>query len=151
MAKAKHFKRVALFSIKPYYANLIMEGKKRTELRKTNIDPQVSFIVVYATYPVQKIVGYFSVKNITKGALSKIWQQHSKSACIERDDFESYYDGKERGVAIEISEVVSLSHPLKLVELDHKLIPPQSFTYMEWKTFNELRNLASAPLLQTSH
>lgn len=147
MAGKQLTKQVALFSIKPRFAFLIMEGKKKIELRKNCINPNVSFIVVYATTPVQKILGYFSVGKIIKDKKSIIWQKYSKSACVKSEEFDTYYDGKDFGVAIEINEVINLQNPIMLNEVDTNLLPPQSFTYLESSAFATIKGLRTKPAL----
>lgn len=141
MASKKLADQVALFSIKPRFAFLIMEGKKKVELRKNRINPNVSFIVVYATNPVKKILGYFSVGKIIEDNIPAIRRKYSKSACVMSEEFDTYYHGKDFGVAIEIDEVVNLQDPIMLNEINTDLLPPQSFTYLDTTTFDTIKGL----------
>ncbi len=54
-----------LLSIKPKYAELIFDGSKKFEFRRTifkNI--QVKTVVVYASSPVQRVIGEFQIEEI---------------------------------------------------------------------------------------
>ena len=48
-----------LLSIKPKYANLIIEGVKKYEFRRQIFRKEIEKAYIYCTQPVKKIIGYF--------------------------------------------------------------------------------------------
>ena len=55
---------VALMSIHPRYAGLILNGRKRVEFRRTRIRGSVSHVLIYETAPVQCVTGFFEVAGV---------------------------------------------------------------------------------------
>lgn len=54
-----------LLSIKPEFAFKIFEGKKKFEFRKVIFkNPNVKTVVVYASSPVQRVIGEFEIDDI---------------------------------------------------------------------------------------
>ena len=54
-----------LLSIKPEFAEKILNGTKRFEFRKGIFkNPQISTVVIYATMPLGKVVGQFRIESI---------------------------------------------------------------------------------------
>lgn len=130
---------VALLPIKPVYANAIIAGTKRVEFRKTRFRRDVTHVVVYASTPVQRIIGIFRVSDIDDGAPGELWRRHHKHGGISSTAFDVYYAGVEMGVAIGITDVIQLSRPLALRSIRVKA--PQSFRYLTNVEIARLRNL----------
>jgi predicted transcriptional regulator len=86
-------RKVALLSIRPRFARAILSGEKRVELRRRPIGESVSHVVVYATAPVQKVVGWFEVGAIQEGSPHVLWKAHGHAASVTRDEFRAYYRG----------------------------------------------------------
>ena len=63
-----------LMSIKPSYAEMILNGIKRYEFRKRGFKKQIDKIFIYSTKPVSKIIGYFTFDKVLKGTPSEIWE-----------------------------------------------------------------------------
>lgn len=121
-----------LLSIKPEYANKILSGEKRFEFRKVSFtNGGVRTVVIYATKPIGKVIGEFEVLDIYSDSPSNIWERTKKHAGIEKDFFDSYYQGKKVAVAIAVGEVQRYKKPMELSELGGSLTAPQSFRYME--------------------
>ena len=66
-----------LLSIKPEFAEKILNGSKRYEFRKQGFSKPVDMVILYATKPVGKIVGEFKLKKVHEGMLEQIWRQTS--------------------------------------------------------------------------
>ncbi|HDU3828587.1 TPA: ASCH domain-containing protein, partial [Klebsiella pneumoniae subsp. pneumoniae] len=57
-----------LLSIKPEFAEKILDGTKRFEFRKGIFKNQeISIVVIYATMPLGKVVGQFQIETILSG------------------------------------------------------------------------------------
>lgn len=134
--------KVALLPIQPRYAQAIITGGKKVEFRRRNFRNSVNHVVIYASSPVRKIVGFFRVTHVTVGPPLEIWKQFREVGGIERAAFEAYYKGAEDAVAIGVGDVVVLRRPLTLKTLGASLSPPQSFAYLRMDLFNKIRDYA---------
>jgi predicted transcriptional regulator len=95
-------------------------------------------VVVYASSPVQRVVGYFEVDGVSESDPSALWAEHSDVGEIGAEEFREYYDGAERGVAIHVGRVHHLLLPLPLDEVVPSAVPPQSFAYARPEVIGEL-------------
>ena len=119
-----------LLSIKPKYADLIFEGTKRYEFRRTIFkNKEIKKIVVYASSPVQKVIGEFEIETILNEEIVNLWKKTKRYAGIDEEYFYHYFDNKEKGFAIKIKNSRKYRKPLCLKE-DFNLLPPQSFLYL---------------------
>jgi predicted transcriptional regulator len=121
---------VALMSIHPKFAALILTGQKRVEFRKTRFASDVSHVIIYATNPIKRVIGFFTVKGIKEGRPNDLWRRHHRHGGIELESFQAYYGERDNGIAIEVGEVFGLRRPKRLSVLADNLVPPQSFRYL---------------------
>ena len=122
-----------LLSIKPKYADLIFEGTKKFEFRRSIFkNENIDTIVVYSSSPVQKVIGEFQIKTILNYDLAKLWKRTRKYSGIDEDFFYQYFDKKEEGFAIKIDKPRRYKKALCLKK-DFNLLPPQSFLYLKEK------------------
>jgi predicted transcriptional regulator len=120
-----------LLSIKPQYAEQIFDGSKRYEFRKVvHTNPDVKTVVVYATKPVSRIIGEFSVSEIHSGSPERLWRKTRQYSGITKLFFNKYFDGHDKGFAIEVGSAVRYQSPLNLRDLLPNGYPPQSFVYL---------------------
>jgi predicted transcriptional regulator len=123
-------RRVALLSLHPRFARAILEGSKTVELRRARFSADVSHVVVYATRPVQRVVGWFEVSKVERDRPARLWRRHGPATGISTREFREYFDGAVEGTAISVGHVVALDEPLQLGALGHP-VPPQSYRYMD--------------------
>ena len=119
-----------LLSIKPQYADKILNGDKKFEFRRLLYkSPNVDKIVIYATSPVKKVVGEFDIAQVHSMELEDLWEQTMEYSGIEKCFYDSYFAGKEVGHAIEVKQATRYAKPklLKDYDITH---PPQSFIYL---------------------
>jgi predicted transcriptional regulator len=76
-------------SIHPEFVRLILNGNKKVEFRKIRFSMNISYVVIYATLPIKKIVGYFEVKNINTASPDELWRSYENIAGIEKERFGS--------------------------------------------------------------
>lgn len=120
-----------LLSIKPEYVDKILSGEKRFEFRKVSFSEQgITNVLIYATKPVGKLVGEFEVTNIHEGPPELIWKLTKQFAGIDKKYFDSYYEGRNKAVAIAIGKVNVFKTPMDLNSLGERVTPPQSFCYI---------------------
>jgi len=115
-------------SIKPQYVDQILTGKKRYELRRVIFTQSIHTVIIYASSPVQKVVGEFIVEVVHTLPPSTLWRLVMAEAGIDEDRFKSYFDGCRVGHAIEIASVVEYPEPLPIDTFTTR--PPQNFIYL---------------------
>jgi len=120
-----------LLSIKPEYAEKILQGIKRYEFRKSLFkNPHVKTVVLYATLPLGKVVGEFDIETVLSGAPNVIWSETHEYSGISKVFFNAYFHGRETAHAIKVARVRRYEVPLSL----NKFIPggnaPQSYRYI---------------------
>lgn len=128
---------IALLSIKPVYANAILAGRKKVEFRKRPFKRPVSHIVIYATSPVQRVIGWFKTKHTDLMSPSALWRQFSNVGGINESDFYTYYGDAVSGVAIHVHQPKRLTKPLPLGRTSCKAAP-QSYAYLSPVVFDRL-------------
>lgn len=119
-----------LLSIKPEYANKIFDGTKKYEYRRAIFkNKQIKTVLVYASSPMQKVIGEFEIDFILNDDLNKLWDDTKDFSGISEDYFYQYFSEKVSGYAIKVKKFTKYSKPLCLKE-DFKVNPPQSFLYL---------------------
>lgn len=119
-----------LLSIKPEFAEKIFNGTKKFEFRRSIFkNDQIKTVVVYASSPLQSVIGEFEIDHIIYDELTNLWQQTHEFAGIEKDYFFHYFSDKQQGYAIVIKKTRVYQKPLSLKE-NFNMLPPQSFAYL---------------------
>jgi predicted transcriptional regulator len=136
---------VALLPIKPIYASAIMAGTKLVEFRKTPFRRRITHVAVYASTPVQRVIGIFRVAAVEHASPGDLWRRHAKHGGITSEAFELYYQGTAIGLAIGVEDVVQLIEPIGLEALSTDLTPPQSFRYLTGMEIARLRSALPVP------
>ncbi|MBF4471730.1 hypothetical protein [Flavobacterium sp. HJJ] len=122
-----------VLSIKPQFANKIFDGTKKFEFRKAIFKNQnVTSVLVYASSPVQKVIGEFQIDQIFNDDLGTLWERTKEFSGISEDYFYQYFANREQGFAIQIKNQIRFKTP-KCLKEDYNLTPPQSFAYWESK------------------
>lgn len=120
-----------LLSIKPEFVERILDGSKRFEFRKGAFkNSNVKSVVIYATMPIGMIVGEFDIADVIEDTPSIVWKKTQKYAGISKHFFDSYFDSRERAVAIQISNVRKYETPMLLSSLGENISAPQSYRYL---------------------
>ena len=138
-----------LLAIHPRHAGNILAHKKRYEYRKVLPKRKISHLVLYATSPVQAIIGVAEVTGILTSPTPSLWEATSRASGISHSEFAQYFYGHETGNAFVIGKVYSLTNdPISLSDLPGNRTPPQSFTYLThedmnliWERYNNSPNL----------
>lgn len=118
-----------VLSIKPEFAYKIFDGSKRFEFRKAIFkNEKIKSVIVYASSPVQQVIGEFEIQDIHNHDLDTLWQLTHKHSGISEDYYYKYFADKDQGYAIEIKKTKKYRKP-KCLKEDFNLLPPQSFAY----------------------
>lgn len=131
-----------LMSIKPKYTELILKGKKTVEVRRTHMKiSSGDTVVMYATKPVGKVVGYFVVKDTVWKEKSELWHLIKKKSCLSNDEYSTYAINSEMMFAIAIDSVT----PVDGLNLDTMTKPvPQSYRRISESEYYELCCMSQA-------
>jgi len=126
---------IALISIHPEYADKILSGEKRLEFRRRWSTRTIKTLFIYATAPVQRIVGFAKVAQVTQGTPTELWRlTKSIKGGITRRKLFTYLAGRKTGVAIELKKVTLIPGGVDpKVCLGRGFHPPQSFKYLSAK------------------
>jgi hypothetical protein len=121
----------AIFSVKPYFADAILEGTKKVELRTVAPTKPLERIWIYSTSPVQRIVGHFKpgkIRNPTDMEIAPYIDELGGRTCH----------------AIEILEPTTLEPAINPRELPlgYLWLPAQSWRYCGQKEEAALRKVA---------
>ena len=119
-----------LLSIKPEFVEKIISGKKHFEFRKVLPKEKVSTVVVYATMPVGKVVGEFSVRETLSLPPEQLWRTTEKGAGLSKDFFDAYFDRRETAHAFKIGRFEKYSEEIPLKHFVPSGMAPQSFCYI---------------------
>jgi predicted transcriptional regulator len=121
-----------LLSVKPQFASAIFAGSKLFEFRRALFkDCNVSRIVVYASSPVQRVIGEFVIAEILSMSPAQLWAETHHGAGITRQHFTFYFRGRSVAHAIRVAEVRLYSRPRELQKHYGVHRPPQSFCYLD--------------------
>lgn len=95
-----------LFSIKREYADAILDGSKRMEIRKT-IPPVLEgdVCLLYVTAPTKRVVGAFECMGTIAGEPAYVRRQAVRLG-VPGDAFDAYVSGARQAVGIRVGRVV---------------------------------------------
>lgn len=119
-----------LLSIKPAFANLIVDGIKTVELRRKFPEAIKSKCFIYSTSPTQAIIGECFINHVERLPLHELWKNHSENSMIGWEEFSKYFAGQDYGYALVLTKYIRYEQPIKLREKVSSGRPPQSFCYI---------------------
>jgi predicted transcriptional regulator len=132
-----------LLSIKPDYAEAILDGLKCVEFRRRvprQAEPGTD-IAIYASSPTRALVGFATIAEFAEATPMALWSEYKNVGGIAYDDYRTYFSGTERAVGIVLTYARRLTHALKLDTLREwwpGFHPPQQFAYLCAKRQAEL-------------
>ncbi|MEA4986309.1 hypothetical protein SDC9_38527 [bioreactor metagenome] len=119
-----------LLSIKPQFAIKIFDGTKKFEFRKSMFkNSNINTVVVYASSPMQKVIGEFTIDEIMEESPDALWEKTKKHSGITKEFFDEYFFNRDRAFAIKVKEANRYQQPLDLIDFDLSFAP-QSFVYL---------------------
>ena len=121
-----------ILSIKPQFCKLIFDGVKRYEYRKRVFRRNdIDKVYVYASSPICKVIGYFTVDGIINDTVSSVWDMTHEHGGIDRGYYDSYFGGCDMAHAIGIRDAILFEVPINpYVEL-YNFHAPQNFMYVD--------------------
>lgn len=120
-----------LISLKPEYAEMILDGRKTVEFRrKFSPEHEGAEAVFYVSSPVQRFVFKARVARVDQGPPEVLWRHYGASGGITRATFRDYFHGLANGQALILSDVEELEVQPSLGTVRERCVafrPPQSF------------------------
>lgn len=131
-----------IISIKPQYVQLIKQGIKKFEYRKSvwKNTEKINKIYIYESRGEQIIIGYFIPGKIIADRPTNIWEKTQKYAGINKIEFEKYFESKQIGYAIPITNFTIFSKPMNPKTIIPNFSPPQNFMYIADHLINPFFN-----------
>ena len=120
-----------LFSVKPQFADAIVDGDKTFEFRRNPPLDAVScrYAVFYATKPDAVIRVIATVHGLHRMKPARMWDRIAKDhGRINQQEFFDYFEGLDIASAIQLSDPWWLDEPLSILGLTR---PPQSWQYIQ--------------------
>lgn len=131
-----------LLSVKPKFANLIVEGSKLVELRRTIPAQVVGTIAIYSSSPVQAIVALADVKETIEASPSKLWAiAKDNGGGLTKSELIAYFESKKTGFALMLENVRVYGKPVNPAKVFKLFSAPQSFRYLTSKEMKKLVQL----------
>ena len=121
----------AILSIKPIYANQILNGSKKVEFRKRKFKKKVDRVYIYSSSPTKMMVGYFTIKDIVEDTPANLWKKFKDVGGIDEDSFFEYFKDNEVGYSIVINNVEQFKAERDPIEFLENFTAPQSYIYLE--------------------
>jgi predicted transcriptional regulator/ribosomal protein S18 acetylase RimI-like enzyme len=120
-----------LFSLKPQFADLVINGKKQVEFRRRfSSTMQGSLAYFYVSSPVKRIMFSSILSKVHHCDVNYLWKQFCSIGGVSKKDYFSYFTGTNNGYAIELDNVKALSKMLSLDYIRNTYMPsfrpPQS-------------------------
>lgn len=120
-----------LLSIKPEFANKIFDGTKRFEYRKAIFKRSgIRRVIVYASSPVQRVIGEFQIESILNDSVENLWKRTSKYSGITKDFYHQYFAGRDQAYAIQVGLIKRFKKAKTLQDYNINFAP-QSYVYIE--------------------
>ncbi len=122
--------KAILLSIKPEYANKILNGTKKYEYRKHLAQESIEKILIYSTCPEKKVIGEVDVIETLTMKKTQLWDHTKVTAGISRSKYREYFDGCMIAHAYHLGIATRYPQPKDLKEFG-LVHAPQSFVYIE--------------------
>lgn len=124
-----------LFSVRPKFAQQILDGNKTTELRRVRPDVAAGQrVLIYGSSPTRALLGTAIVHQVESATPGKMWERVRHTAGVSRAEYRAYFEGADIAVAITLRDVRPLKRPLALSELRARwpwFRPPQSYCFVQ--------------------
>lgn len=135
-------KNILLISVKPEFAEKIMNGEKTIELRKSAPKKvsKDSYILIYVTSPIKELWGICKINNIIKDDPNTFWGNYGSKTGITESQFKEYYNKSRNAFGIELKEIRNFSkYSIELKQLKSafpNFMPPQTYSYINSDEIN---------------
>lgn len=126
--------RLLFLSVKPRFANAILDGSKTIELRRRPpLIETPTEALIYSSSPAMELAGACWVNDIVAMAPWTLWRAYGKQCGVSRREFMDYFDGLDIAHGLILSKVHRFVSPVHLADIrvEHEgFQPPQSYRYV---------------------
>ncbi|WP_211257925.1 ASCH domain-containing protein [Lentzea albidocapillata] len=139
--------RPLLLSLRPRFAEAILDGTKTVELRRTRLSaPDGTHLILYASSPVMAVVGTAVLVGRDTDTPARIWRRHRKNSGLLRHEYDEYFAGADLATALHVGFPHRLADPwpLSVLRGTAKFQPPQSYRFVSDDDPAQLRSLVDA-------
>jgi predicted transcriptional regulator len=137
-------KPVALLSVRPRFAEALLNGSKTVEIRRRQAHiADGAICLLYASSPVRALVGAISVEATDTDLPEALWSRWGTQTGLQRDEYDDYLKDSGKACAIVVSDAVSFPLPVKLSELRRRhrsFVTPQSYRFLGASELTSLLN-----------
>lgn len=139
-----------VMSIKPQFAESIMNGNKKVEIRRVFSKKwQGSRVSLYASAPISSLIGSATILRVTESKPEEIWEHYNVDLGCTRDDFIEYIDTADEVFAIELNDIQPFTANIPLSQINSllgsELKAPQSYLGLDnnpdWASAISVANL----------
>lgn len=117
-----------IISLENRYAEEILSGRKKVELRRRRMNVEVGTTVwIYVKVPVGCVVGRARISGLHSLAPSTLWRRFSGVSGLTRSEFDEYYQDVTKGFALSLDSAKRLSPSVSLQELRNSSASSASF------------------------
>ena len=135
--------RALLLSVRPCFAESIMNGSKVAEIRRQrpSIEPGTP-VIIYATQPVAAVVGTARLSEVHHGPPDDVWSDYHSFMGVTHEEFDEYLAGAAAAYILMLADVRRLETPLTLSEMraTSGFHPPRSYRYITRASLSVLVN-----------
>lgn len=123
--------RAVLLSIKPKYADLILDGSKTVELRRSWPSNDVGVMVIYSSAPVQRLTGLAVIKEIRECSFEGLWEiAQTHGGGVTHEELQEYIGAKKKSYGVMLGRVAPAEVLVDPKDLFSNFTPPQGFLYL---------------------
>jgi predicted transcriptional regulator len=133
--------RALVLSLRPRFADSILDGSKSVELRRQRVTTSPGTpVILYASAPVMAVVGTARVAGVHIDEPDCVWQQFHMDLGLKREEFEQYIAGAAHASALLLTDIDRLRTPVSLTHLRRAqpFNPPQSYRYLTCDALGQL-------------
>lgn len=121
-----------IMSIRPKFAQAIIDGSKLYEYRKTIPKRHnIKKVYVYASKPIKGIVARFIIKKVICDTPQKVWELTHEHSGISEKEFFDYFRGRDKVYALHIENVLKFDMPIDPKSIFNSFTVPQNYVYIE--------------------
>jgi predicted transcriptional regulator len=135
--------RAMLLSVRPRYAESILAGTKRAEIRRQRpgIRPGTP-VIIYATKPLGAVIGTANIDQVREGTPAELWDQYQQEVAVSQEEFDQYLSGTSTAYLLLLSGASRLNTPLTLDDMRETahFQPPRSYRYVNHNALRALVN-----------
>lgn len=125
--------RPLVLSLKPRFAEALLDGSKTVELRKTRVNaPPGTKLIFYASSPTMAVVGTATLAAVDTDTPNRIWQRYRRGLGLTRQEFLTYLAASGTATALSVTDPRRLATAPTLTTLRQQsgFRPPQSYRYL---------------------